>query len=124
LFACFISDLVLDEASGGDSQQASLRLKALEGIPKLAATIEGERLAAAFLANAIPANAAGDAAHLAIAIVGKVEIPADVELHASCKRAAIGPDRADLRGGRIQTAEGLHPRGTDGNFDVWLKIPS
>jgi hypothetical protein len=73
LFACVISDVVLDEAGDGDAEQASLRLKALEGIPKLAATAEGERLAAAFLADALPAKAVGDAAHLAIATVGKVK---------------------------------------------------
>ena len=40
LFACFISDVVLDEAGDGDAEQAAPRLKALEGIPKLAATAE------------------------------------------------------------------------------------
>jgi hypothetical protein len=73
LFACFISDVVLDEAGDGDTEQAALRLKALEDIPKLAATAEGERLAAAFLAGVLSAKAAGDAAHLAIATVGKVK---------------------------------------------------
>jgi hypothetical protein len=73
LFACFISDAVLDEASEGDPEQAALRLQALEGIPKLTATAEGERLAAVFLAGALPPKAAGDAAHLAIATVGKVK---------------------------------------------------
>lgn len=72
LFACFVSDVVLDEAGDGDAEQAALRLKSLEGIPKLAATVEGERLATAFLADVLPAKAAGDAAHLAIATVGKV----------------------------------------------------
>ena len=73
LFACFISDVVLDEVSEGDAEQAALRLQALDSIPRLAATAEGERLAAAFLAGALPAKAAGDAAHLAIATVGKVK---------------------------------------------------
>jgi hypothetical protein len=73
LFACFISDVVLDEAGEGEPGQAALRLQALDSIPKLAATVEGERLAAAFLADALPAKAAGDAAHLAIATVGKVK---------------------------------------------------
>jgi hypothetical protein len=73
LFTCFISDVVLDEAGDGDPQQAAVRLSALKGIPKLAATEEGERLAAAFLADALPTKAAGDAAHLAIATVAKVK---------------------------------------------------
>jgi len=65
--------VVLAEAREGDADQAALRLKALEGIPKLAATPEGERLAASFLAGALPLKAAQDAAHLAIATVGKVK---------------------------------------------------
>jgi hypothetical protein len=73
LFACFISDVVIDEAGDGEAQQAALRLKALKGIPKLAATAEGEHLAAAFLVDVLPIKAAGDAAHLAIATVGKVK---------------------------------------------------
>lgn len=71
-FACFISDLVLDEAGDGDPEQASLRLKALQGIPRLAATVEGERLATEFLARVLPIRAAADAAHLALATVGGV----------------------------------------------------
>jgi hypothetical protein len=57
----------------GDAEQAALRLKALEGIPRLVATPDGERLAAAFLAGALPLKAARDAAHLAIAAVGGVK---------------------------------------------------
>jgi hypothetical protein len=72
-FACFISQVVLDEARDGDAEQAALRLKAMEGIPRLAATPEGERLAAAFLEGALPLKAARDAAHLAIAAVGGVK---------------------------------------------------
>ena len=72
LFACFISDVVLDEASEWNAEQAALRLKALADMPKLA-TAEGERLAAAFLSDVLPSKAAGDAPHLAIATVGKVK---------------------------------------------------
>jgi hypothetical protein len=72
-FACFISDVVLDEARDGDAQPAALRLDALAGIPRLAASREAERLAADFLAGILPVKAARDAAHLAIATVGKVK---------------------------------------------------
>lgn len=72
-FACFISEVVLEEVRDGDAEQATLRLKALDGIPRLAATPDGERLAAAFLAGALPLKAARDAAHLAIAAVGRVK---------------------------------------------------
>lgn len=71
-FACFISDVVLDEARVGDAERAALRLQALEGYPRLAATPEAERLAAAFLQSVLPPRAARDAAHLAIAAVGHV----------------------------------------------------
>ena len=71
-FACFISEMVLDEARAGDREQAALRLQALHGLPRLAATEEGERLAAAFLRRVLPSKAAQDAAHLAIATAGKV----------------------------------------------------
>ena len=66
---CFISDVVLDEAREWDAEQATLRLRALEGFPKLAANREAERLAAAFLKGVLPTKAARDAAHLAIATV-------------------------------------------------------
>lgn len=72
-FAGFISEVVLEEARGGDAEQAMLRLQALQGIPRLAATSDGERLAAAFLAGALPLKAARDAAHLAITAVGRVK---------------------------------------------------
>lgn len=72
-FSCFISEVVLDEARDGDAKQAALRLEALVGVPRLAATPEAERLATAFLEGVLPTKAARDAAHLAIATVGKVK---------------------------------------------------
>ena len=72
-FTCFVSDLVLDEVREGDPEQAALRLEAVRGFPRLAATPEAERLAAAFLKGPLPAKSAGDAAHLAIAAAGKVK---------------------------------------------------
>jgi hypothetical protein len=72
-FACFISDVVLDEAREGDAQQAALRLQTMAGFPKLPASLEAEGLAAAFLNTVLPAKAARDAAHLAIATAGGVK---------------------------------------------------
>ena len=72
-FACFISDVVLDEARAGNPEQAALRLEALHGFPRVAATPEAERMAAAFLEGVLPVKAARDAAHLAIAAVGRVK---------------------------------------------------
>ena len=72
MFACFISEVVLDEAREGDVEQAALRLRAMEGFPKLATAPEAESLAAAFLKGVLPAKAARDAAHLSIATVAGV----------------------------------------------------
>lgn len=66
-FACYISEVVLEEAAQGDAAQAVLRLEAVAGMPKLAASPDAERLADGFLQSALPARAALDAAHLAIA---------------------------------------------------------
>jgi hypothetical protein len=71
-FACFISEAVLDEVRAGNAEQAALRLLAIDGFPRLAATPEAERLAGDFLRGVLPPKAARDAAHLAIAAVAHV----------------------------------------------------
>jgi hypothetical protein len=69
-FELFVSDAVLAEASRGDSDAARRRLAAAEGLPALIATAEAQSLANALLrAAAMPAKAAIDAAHVAIATV-------------------------------------------------------
>ena len=78
-FACYISEVVLEEAAQGDAAQAALRLEAVAGMPRLAASPDAERLADGFLQSALPARAALDAAHLAIAAMAGT----DVELRAS-----------------------------------------
>ena len=45
----------------------------MKGLPRLAATPAAERLAVAFLQGLLPAKSARDAAHPAIATVGKVK---------------------------------------------------
>jgi hypothetical protein len=72
-FACFISDVVLEEARAGDTHQVVLRMDAMKGLPRLPARLEAEGLAEAFLASVLPPKAARDAAHLAIAAVGGVQ---------------------------------------------------
>jgi hypothetical protein len=69
LFACFVSEAVLQEAAQGDEAQAARRLAALRGMAKLQASVEAEHLAEAFLDAALPERAAIDAAHLSIATV-------------------------------------------------------
>lgn len=68
-FACYISEVVLEEAAQGDAAQAALRLEAVAGMSKLAASPDAERLADGFMQSALPARAALDAAYLAIAAV-------------------------------------------------------
>lgn len=69
-FELFVSDAVLMEAGRGDPEAARRRLAAAEGLTALAATEEAQALASALLrAAAMPAKAAVDAAHVAIATV-------------------------------------------------------
>jgi hypothetical protein len=69
-FELFVSEAVLAEAGRGDPSAARQRLAAVEGLPALTATAEAQSLASALLrAAAMPAKAAIDAAHVAIATV-------------------------------------------------------
>jgi hypothetical protein len=66
----FISDIVTQEASGGDPKAAKRRTTAIEGLPELDVSEEAELLAAQLLANAvIPERAKTDALHIAVATV-------------------------------------------------------
>lgn len=118
LFACFVSDVVLSEAGSGDQEQAKLRLAALQGIPRLPAPKEAEQLAAAFLHHVLPAKALGDAAHLAIATVGKVKYL----LTWNCAHLANAQLLARLEPIATETGFPLPrvctPRGTNGNFSL------
>jgi hypothetical protein len=72
-FEVFISQLVLDEAAAGDSVAASERLAVLADLPLLDLTEEVGSLAAALVASlALPAKAATDAAHIAVAAVHRM----------------------------------------------------
>jgi len=72
-FELLCSELVLMEASGGDSNASAARLEALKGIPVLPLTQAATELADALLAaGAIPKTAARDAAHIGICAVNGV----------------------------------------------------
>ena len=67
-YQLFISDLVLVEASRGDRAAAAERLAALEPLAQLEITREDQALAKRLVeAAAIPATAAEDALHIAVA---------------------------------------------------------
>jgi hypothetical protein len=69
-FDLYISQLVIEEASGGDKAAAAARLKVLKDIPLLAITAEMYELAARLTRTlALPARARADAVHVAIAAV-------------------------------------------------------
>ena len=70
LFACSISQEVLDEISRGDPVQASRRLGIARELPQLPIKPPVDTLAAEFMiAGILPRNAASDAVHLAVAVV-------------------------------------------------------
>ena len=67
-FDLFVSQLVLDEAAEGDPEAAQRRLKLLHDLPLLAVTDEAGDIAEEILKKGIvPARAADDAMHLALA---------------------------------------------------------
>lgn len=69
-FDLFTSQVVLDEAMRGDPDAAARRLAALQGVALLDVTDQAEKIAARFLAGGVmPAKAAVDALHVAIAVV-------------------------------------------------------
>ena len=69
-FEIFVSQFIIDEASGGDKTEAQKRLNAIEIFPHLEVNDDVLRLAEALLSNnIIPKKAATDAAHIAVASV-------------------------------------------------------
>ena len=73
-FELVASELVLQEASAGDATAVRERLEALARVTLLDATDEAAELAQQLIeSGAIPAKAAEDAAHIAIAVTNAVE---------------------------------------------------
>ena len=69
-FNLYISQLVLNEISAGDTEMARIRLKTVKAFPELDITAEVTALASQILSvGIIPKKAATDAAHIAIAAV-------------------------------------------------------
>ena len=73
-FDLFVSQLVLNEAAGGDTSAAADRLQFLAGIPVLKITESVQDLAATLVDNGVvPKQAVEDALHIAIATANGVE---------------------------------------------------
>jgi hypothetical protein len=69
-FDLFVSQAVITEAHRGDAVAAARRLAALEDVAVLEVTEDATKLAGAFLdQHALPAKAALDALHIAVAVV-------------------------------------------------------
>ena len=73
-FDLFVSQMVLDEASAGDSEAAARRLAVLMPLPLLEPQEEEVELVQALLEYVpLPVSAAADALHIAIAVVNGMD---------------------------------------------------
>src|SRR5205085_3629803 len=67
-FSCYVSQVVIDEASAGDPAEAQKRLAVIGPLAALEITPGAESLTRAILASGVlPPSAARDAAHVAVA---------------------------------------------------------
>ena len=73
-FDLYISEAVVQEASGGDPAAAERRLEAIEGLPILPITDGGRQLAKELIGKTpLPTNAQVDALHIAIATLNGMD---------------------------------------------------
>ena len=73
-FDLFVSQMVIDEASAGDPEAATRRLDVLASLPLLDPQAEGTALAQMLIDHIpLPARAAADALHIAIAVVNGMD---------------------------------------------------
>ncbi len=85
LFDCFISQVVIDEASAGDPKEVQKRLAILSGLSALEVTEDAETLTQAIMtAGILPPLAVRDAAHVAVAAIHAI----DYLLTWNCKHLA------------------------------------
>jgi hypothetical protein len=70
LFECFVSQVVIDEASAGDPAEVQKRLAIIAGLTNVEVTQDAESLTDAIMAaGMLPPHAVRDAAHVAVAAV-------------------------------------------------------
>jgi hypothetical protein len=73
-FECSVSQVVVDEASLGDSAEVQKRLAIIAGLPTLDVTEDAKALAKAIMAaGMLPGHAFPDAAHVAVSAVHAVD---------------------------------------------------
>jgi hypothetical protein len=74
IFDCFVSQVVIDEVSAGDPDEARKRMEIINMFPVLEVTKKALLLAKAILGSeAIPPRAVRDAAHVSVAAVHDVD---------------------------------------------------
>ena len=72
-FECYVSQIVIDEASAGDPEEAKKRMEIISAFPVLEVPEAAESLTSAILASgAILPRAVRDAAHIAVVAVNDV----------------------------------------------------
>jgi hypothetical protein len=97
----FTSQVVLDEISAGEGEMAKRRLELMDRVPLLDLTSSAEWLAERVLQSGLlPVDADGDAAHIALATVYRV----DILLTWNCRHIANAAIVGRLR--RLVAAEG------------------
>jgi hypothetical protein len=90
----FTSQLDLIEIGYGERQMAELRLRLLEGLPLLETTEEARELTRSIMRSGLlPAKAEGDALHIALATLHKM----DILLTWNCRHIANGFIQARMR---------------------------
>ena len=73
-FELFVSQLVIDEASAGDSDAAARRLEILDGIPLLEPQDDTDVLVESRIRDlSLPDRAAADAVHIALSVVNGMD---------------------------------------------------
>lgn len=74
LFRCYLSQVVIDEASAGDAAEAQKRLAAITDLFALDVTHDAQLLAQAIVASgSLPAQSASDALHAAISALHNID---------------------------------------------------
>lgn len=97
----FTSQIVLDEIAAGEREMAKRRLELMAGLTVLDLTPDAETLAErVLLSGLLPATADGDAAHIALATVHKL----DILLTWNCRHIANAAIVGRLR--RLAEAQG------------------
>ena len=98
----FTSQIVLDEIAAGESETARRRLEITADLPIVDLTSAAEKLAGKILRSGLlPANADGDAAHIALATAHNL----DILLTWNCRHIANGAIQVRLR--RLVEASGF-----------------